>query len=122
MTEFIDPPQVFDQKISQAIKLHKASKKTIIYTGAGISTAAQIPDIRGDKGLETKPVPLICIAMSDQEMDCKFPTMSHRAITSLLEKNLFHFVITSNHDNLHQKAGTPSEKIVDLFGNVYVEK
>lgn len=54
----------------------------------------------------------------------------------MMESGLVKFVVTSNHDNLHQKAGTvfkvknvliifvgiPLDKIVDLYGNAYTEK
>jgi NAD+-dependent protein deacetylase sirtuin 6 len=66
---------------------------------------------------------MVVLGMQEQELDFKMPSYSHVAITKMLETNKnVKFVVTSNHDNLHQKSGTPLECISNLFGNVYVEE
>lgn len=50
-----------------------------------------------------------------------YPTRSHMAITELYSKKVISFVVTSNHDNLHKRAGVPEEGIAELFGNGYEE-
>lgn len=44
--EYFDSPEVLDEKISLLASWIKESKKTSVFTGAGISTAAGIPDYR----------------------------------------------------------------------------
>ena len=66
---------------------------------------------------------MVVLGMQEQELDFKMPSYSHVAITRLLEENKnVKYVVTSNHDNLHQKSGNPINKISNLFGNVYIEE
>jgi len=65
---------------------------------------------------------MIVIAMQERELDYKMPTHSHVMLSELVNSNIVKFIVTSNHDNLHVKAGTPSDKVIDLFGNVCVEE
>lgn len=88
-----------------------------------VSTSAEISDYSGDEGLKKKPKPMIVLGMQEQELDFKMPSYSHVAIVKMMEKNKnVKFIVTSNHDNLHQKAGTNVSDIANLFGNVYVEE
>lgn len=47
---FIDPEQNVREKCKQLADLIRESKSCIVYTGAGISTSASIPDYRGPSG------------------------------------------------------------------------
>ena len=51
MTEQYDSDSEFETKIDSLVKLMRESKHCVIYTGAGISTAANIPDYRGKNGV-----------------------------------------------------------------------
>ena len=53
MTEQYDSDSEFETKIDSLVKLMRESKHCVIYTGAGISTAANIPDYRGKNGVWT---------------------------------------------------------------------
>ena len=53
MTEQYDSDSEFETKIDSLVQLMKESKHCVIYTGAGISTAANIPDYRGKNGVWT---------------------------------------------------------------------
>ena len=50
LKEYTDTPEDYTCKITKLVSLMKKSKFITIYTGAGISTAASIPDIRGNMG------------------------------------------------------------------------
>lgn len=91
-------------------------------SGAGISTAASIPDFRGAEGLARNPKPLVVIGVQESDMDMKVPTYAHLVLADLTRRGHIKCVVTSNHDDLHGKAGTPRDKLVDLFGNCYVER
>lgn len=66
----------------------------------------------------------------------KMPTYSHLAIANIINEGKAKFVVTSNHDNMHRRAGitsltlltllirllgTKDEHLAELFGNAYVE-
>ena len=122
LKEYVDSPEDYAMKMSRLLSLMKKSKFTTVFTGAGISTAASIPDIRGEHGLETNQTPLVVLGLKEQDMDCILPTFSHCAIAELVKRGVVQFVATSNHDGLHQKSGLQPASIADVFGNLFVEK
>jgi len=117
-----DNEEVLNEKLSQLKDLILSSNYTVVFTGAGISTAASIPDYRGENGLAFDRKPMIVIAMQERELDYKMPTYSHVLLSELVKNDVVKSIVTSNHDNLHVKAGTPDDKVIDLFGNAYVEQ
>jgi NAD-dependent deacetylase len=113
--------------------IHKA-KKVIIFTGAGVSTESGIPDFRSPGGVWQKYNPedfyyqkFISSEASREkywQMSREFyeplkkaePNEAHRAIVRLEKMGKLDGVITQNIDNLHQRAGTSPEKIIELHG------
>ena len=90
----------------------------MVYTGAGVSTAASVPDFRGEGGLMSKGI----LGLKEQDLDLIMPTFTHLAIKKLLDLGTVRFVVSSNHDNLHVKSGVSPDQIAELFGNAYIEK
>jgi len=109
-TEFTDATDVFDDKVEWLLALLKISSNTVIYTGAGISTAAGVEQAaRGGGGHQKK------VACSTDAQ----PTVTHRAIAALRKAGLVQSWIQQNHDGLPQKAGYPQEDIVEIHGSWY---
>ena len=48
--EKFDPPEVVVEKVKQLAELIRSCRHLVVHTGAGISTAAGIPDFRGPRG------------------------------------------------------------------------
>ncbi|CAE1300570.1 SIRT7 [Acanthosepion pharaonis] len=79
--EIEDPSDVLKEKCDQLAEAIKKAKGVCVYTGAGISTAASIPDYRGPngvwtllrKGQQLKP----------QELTDSEPTKTHMSVISL---------------------------------------
>ena len=123
MSEFVDSDGQLNKKYRKLFKLIDDAKYVVFFTGAGISTAADIPDYRGDRGLDKSPLNITQMGVSERDMDCKMPTYAHCAITELiLNHDKFKFVTTSNHDGLHQKSGIPWENTSNIFGTAYIEE
>jgi len=117
--EIFDSPEVVNEAVLKIVELLKNATHTVIYTGAGISTSAQIPDFRGPQGawtLRDKGQHASGVEMVDA-----FPTYAHCAITELVKQGLVKFVISTNMDGLHRRSGLPAENIVELHGNTYRE-
>lgn len=56
-SEYFDHPDVVDYKVGRLAELIKQSNRMVVFTGAGISTAAGIPDYRSGENtvVETGP-------------------------------------------------------------------
>jgi NAD+-dependent protein deacetylase sirtuin 6 len=124
----------YEQLQSQADEvaaLLLSSRSTVCFTGAGISTSAGIPDYRGTAGIDNladHQNSSTSILEEGKEKDSEEtdysklqPTFAHRTIVDLNKRELIHYVITQNCDNLHGKAGLPSAYLSELHGNVFIE-
>ena len=118
---------------NEIIKLVKASKSTVILTGAGISTESGLPDFRSDNGFWTKnkPIQFNEFLLSEEKQRLSWernielhsllenikPNLGHMFVEKItgLQKN--NFLITQNIDGLHQKSGVPKNKIIEIHGS-----
>jgi len=119
--------------LDQLKKMLDASKRAVVFTGAGVSTESGIPDFRSPGGLWTKYQPIDFrefisseearretwrrkIAI-DEAVSRAEPNRGHRAIAHLVAKGKVSSVITQNIDGLHQRSGIPDEHVIELHGN-----
>ena len=51
------------------------------------STLANSSDFRGDHGLDKAPLNIAQMGISERDLDSKMPTVGHRAISLLMEKD-----------------------------------
>lgn len=120
--------------IKELANLIKISKKTMVLTGAGISTNSGIPDFRSkETGLWNKVDPMKYltkkILLNEPEKFYKYvyredeknkispkPNRGHIIIAELEKRKLIDGVITQNVDNLHFDGG--SKIVYEVHGNV----
>jgi NAD-dependent deacetylase len=119
--------------LEQAARLIRSARHLVAFTGAGISTESGIPDFRGPQGLwkRYKPVEYPEFLRDPQarreywrrklEMfpairDAQ-PNRGHLALARLHGAGLLRTVITQNIDGLHQKAGVPAERVIEIHGS-----
>ena len=107
-----------------------------VLTGAGISTDSGIPDFRGPNGLWTRNP--AAERLSTYQAYLGDPQLRHRSWQARLdhpawsaEPNAAHLalaklgaridthVVTQNIDELHQRAGTPAERVLELHGTMF---
>jgi NAD-dependent deacetylase len=109
------------------------AERVVVFTGAGISTESGIPDFRSPGGIWDKYRPIDYrdfVASEDVRREYwrrKFevdrliagaaPNRGHRAIAALVTGGKGSAVITQNIDGLHQRAGVPDDKVIELHGN-----
>ncbi|RGP63007.1 nad-dependent histone deacetylase sir2 [Fusarium longipes] len=135
------PPATLSERslaaVAEYIKSGR-SKRIVVLTGAGISTAAGIPDFRSPgTGLYANlarlnlpyaeavfdisyfrehPEPFYVLA--NELYPGKFhPTVSHAFIALLARKGLLQMLFTQNIDCLERVAGVPSDKIIEAHGS-----
>lgn len=116
--------------IQRAAKDILHSKKTIAFTGAGISVESGIPDFRGAQGLWQKYDPeeyanihafhtnpdkvwMMLKDMFSLIMEAK-PNPAHIGLAELERMGYLSSVITQNVDGLHQSAG--SRNVIEFHG------
>ncbi len=117
----------------QCAGLINRAKKIVVLTGAGISTAAGIPDFRGPRGLyvtrqyDPNKVFEISAFMREPEYFYQFtrdfvtavkeirPTYTHHFLTTLEKLGKLSAVVTQNIDLLHQTSGTT--KVIEVHGS-----
>ncbi|ATY59612.1 SIR2 family histone deacetylase [Cordyceps militaris] len=141
MVDDSTPPQTISERTISAIADYIKSgdvERIVVMTGAGISTAAGIPDFRSPKtGLysnlarlnlphaeavfeisyfKENPEPFYVLAK--ELYPGKFqPTVSHVFLSLLAKKDLLHMLFTQNIDCLERAAGVPAEKIIEAHGS-----
>ena len=112
------------------------SKSIVFFTGAGISTASNIPDFRSANGLYNekhhlyRPEEIIShhffishteefyeFYLSKMVFPNALPNLAHTYIAELEKENPNVYVVTQNIDNLHQLGG--SKNVIELHGSVF---
>ncbi|MFF3499448.1 NAD-dependent deacetylase [Streptomyces sp. NPDC003247] len=108
-----------------------------LLSGAGVSTDSGIPDYRGPDGLwrrdpEAEKLVTYEHYMRDPEIRRRSwqmrreshalraePNAAHRAVAELERSGVPVRVITQNVDGLHQRAGMPARKVLELHGSAH---
>eukprot|EP00996_Jenningsia_fusiforme_P000457 NODE_1400_length_1551_cov_37.673103_g1261_i0.p1 GENE.NODE_1400_length_1551_cov_37.673103_g1261_i0~~NODE_1400_length_1551_cov_37.673103_g1261_i0.p1 ORF type:complete len:449 (+),score=74.09 NODE_1400_length_1551_cov_37.673103_g1261_i0:138-1484(+) len=125
----------FEHKLDTLTQWMRESQYTVLFTGAGISTASGIGDYRGPTGAWTKRrirklnqqqvstgltiAETRELALLQREANIKAatappkalskmdaqPSLTHMAQATLVRHSLAHFIVTMNLDGLYRKAG-----------------
>jgi NAD-dependent deacetylase len=114
------------------------ASRVVLFTGAGISTESGIPDFRSPGGVWSRMKPIYFQEFcSSREMrrqawtrvfegaagwTGRSPNEGHFAVARLVNSGKAPAVITQNVDNLHQDAGVPRERVIELHGNASYAK
>ena len=118
---------------NEIIKLVKASERTVILTGAGISTESGLPDFRSNNGFWTKnkPIQFNEFLLSEEKQRLSWernielhsllknikPNIGHAFVEKIIRLQKNNFLITQNIDGLHQKSGISKNKIIEIHGS-----
>lgn len=108
-----------------------------VLTGAGVSTDSGIPDFRGPSGIWTRDpaaekmstfgVYVADPAVRQRSWQARLahpawtaePNAAHLALARLAASPISTTIITQNIDELHQRAGTPGDRVLELHGTIY---
>ena len=101
--EFFDTPDELEKKVSQLAEWVKSSKHFIVFTGAGVSTSAGIPDFRsgvntvlqtGPGCWERKATGTTVKPKKEVDMNQAVPTPCHMALCELEKAGYLKFLIS----------------------------
>nr|XP_034830419.1 NAD-dependent protein deacetylase sirtuin-7 [Maniola hyperantus] len=118
--EVEDSPQELRDKCRILARALRDAKHLVVYTGAGISTAADIPDYRGPRGVWTRLQRGERVARV--EVARARPTFTHMALSALWARGALKFVVSQNCDGLHVRAGLPRRALAELHGDMFAER
>jgi NAD-dependent deacetylase len=123
---------------TQLVRVLKDARRVVMFTGAGISTESGIPDFRSPGGVWSRMKPIMFNDfVSSREMRREAwtrvfnrtagwtgasPNAGHYAVAKLIATGRATSIITQNVDNLHQHAGVPDPKVIELHGNASYAK
>ena len=124
--------------VDQLRTLIEASRRIVVFTGAGISTESGIPDFRSPGGIWTRFKPIYFDDFlaskearretwrrkieTDKTMISAEPNRGHRAVAALYRRGKVTHVVTQNIDGLHQRSGIAPEHVIELHGNATYAK
>eukprot|EP01061_Rhynchopus_euleeides_P033046 TRINITY_DN5517_c0_g1_i3.p1 TRINITY_DN5517_c0_g1~~TRINITY_DN5517_c0_g1_i3.p1 ORF type:complete len:419 (+),score=163.79 TRINITY_DN5517_c0_g1_i3:59-1258(+) len=146
--EFYDEVDVLNEKLDRLAGLVQASKYTVFFTGAGVSTSAGVSDYRGPSGAWTKrkiaelqrlsrPTPeeaheLSKLLAEQQKEKAKAakkipttdaqPTFCHMAMAKMVNTGHAGYIVTTNLDGIYRKTGLKQEQLCFLHGDIYTER
>jgi NAD-dependent deacetylase len=119
--------------IEEAINLVLDARKIVVFTGTGLSTDSGMSGTTGSNNSSATPkesaFPTFVGNPTTRKkswqtwnmfrmIELAKPNPAHYAVTELHIMGKLDCVITQNVDGLHQKAGVPDEKVIELHGSL----
>ena len=123
-----------EKKLTQVAQWIVNAERTVVFTGAGLSTESGIPDFRSPGGVWDKYNPedfYFQNFLANEASREKYwqmatemwepikkaqPNPAHLAIAEFEKLGKLDCIITQNIDGLHSKAGNSEEKVIQLHG------
>lgn len=107
-----------EEQIEEVAERIIACKRLVVFTGAGMSTRSGAGELDqkylGDPEARKRSGHFFSIF---RMVDAVEPNPAHYAIAELDDLGKLDCVITQNVDGLHQKAGVPEDKVIELHGS-----
>lgn len=120
------------QNVEQLAEWMRESEKTVVLTGAGMSTESGIPDFRSKKGWWKKIDPMSVSTTEALENEYELfhdfyqvrltdlnacrPHSGHHVLADWEKQGLLSAIVTQNVDGFHHAAG--NEKVFELHGSL----
>ncbi len=122
--------QAEEEDLREAARIIASSRRTLAFTGDGISVESGIPAFRGEGGLWGRMDPgLLEISRFNAEPEASWaairelfyihrpvPNAAHRILAQWERAGLLSFLVTQNIDGLHSAAG--STKVAEFHGSL----
>jgi NAD-dependent deacetylase len=112
--------------------------RVLVLTGAGVSAESGIPTFRGKDGYwrNLDPTRLATPEAFAREPQLVWewyrerrqrirnadPNAAHEAIAQLAQRTDEFLLVTQNVDDLHARAGTPAQKMIQIHGDIFISR
>lgn len=133
-TEFFDNLQTTKEKTKVlAENIVKSQGKTLLFTGAGMSTSCGVPDYRSGYKTFLPTGPGKYESDTHKEIfneskkaarlwaDDSMPSLSHQIVKQLYNQKYIHGVVNQNVDGIFTMVGLDNQAVIDLHGNILNE-
>ncbi|KAM0553250.1 hypothetical protein ACHAPJ_007539 [Fusarium lateritium] len=110
-----DGPDVIDQQAAELVTLIKNSKHFIVFTGAGVSTSAGIPDFRGPEGAWTLRAQGRTRTGKATSTLQAIPTPTHMALVELQNQGVLKYL-----DRISELHGNSNRECCKDCGKEYI--
>lgn len=123
-----------EELIEKAARLLASAQRIVVLTGAGVSTDSSVSAFRSSSDLATFTSDEFSFPQFIGDpasrrkawqtwnmfrmIDQAQPNPAHHALSEIEKMGKLDCIITQNVDGLHQKAGVPAEKIIELHGSL----
>jgi NAD-dependent deacetylase len=120
------------EPIEELAATWRRAERVVVLTGAGISTASNIPDFRspGGRWERYQPVTLQAFLAAEsarveywqykgetwQIIQEAEPNPAHLALAELARRGRIALLVTQNVDGLHERSGFPADRLVNIHG------
>ena len=120
------------EQIQDAAELMQQARKIVVLSGAGISTESGIPDFRSPGSIWRSQPPVSYHAFISKaearqsywqsrrnlsgQVAAARPNAAHKSLVELERRQVLLGIITQNFDGLHQDAGIPPERVIEIHG------
>ena len=136
LAEVVTTGPLPEAEITELVRLIRRSSSIVVLSGAGMSTESGIPDYRSQTGFwyDANAEALTYSRFLEsgfsrrlhwrlhrrfsRALDRAQPNAGHRLLVDLEREGKLLGVITQNVDGLHQAAGLPEARVVELHGSV----
>lgn len=141
--EYLDDEQVLRSKVALLASMLRKAKHTVVYGGAGLSTASGISDyatrtgsagvlakqkVESEGGKDAAAETDKCKdkggradkrTMAPSSFYSAQPNLGHRVVAAMAQQGFVWRFIQQNHDGLPQKAGLPQRLMNEIHGGIF---
>lgn len=120
------------ESIEELAATWRRADSVVVLTGAGISTASNIPDFRSPGGRWERYQPVTLQAfLAEESARVEYwqykgetwqlireadPNPAHLALAELARRGRIALLVTQNVDGLHERSGFPADRLVNIHG------
>mmetsp|Transcript_127674 Transcript_127674/g.248828 ORF Transcript_127674/g.248828 Transcript_127674/m.248828 type:complete len:449 (-) Transcript_127674:286-1632(-) len=114
--EYLDTEEVLQFKVAALAGFMRRAQKSVVYAGAGLSTASGVGDYATRTGSDSVVAKGQGTPTGFQSPYHAKPNLGHQVVAAMAQAGLLWRIVQQNHDGLLQKAGVPQRLVNAIHG------